>query len=125
MKLLIDENLSPLLVRWANEQGLDASAALYVGLQGQPDIQVWQYAYAQSQIVVTANVGDFIRLARSIDLHPGVIALREAGLDRQTQWQRLQTAIRFVETHCAGDLTNHVLEVKGADELLLHAIPGL
>ncbi len=90
MKLLIDENLSPLLAQWANEQGIEASAVIYVGLQGQPDIQVWRYAYAQSQIVVTVNVGDFISLAEKIDLHPGVIAFREAGLDRATQWARLQ-----------------------------------
>lgn len=123
MKLLIDENLSPQLAAWANQQGLEASAAVYVGLQGKPDIQVWRYAYTQSRIVVTVNVGDFIRLAEGFELHPGVIAFREAGLDRKTQWERLQEAIRFVEEHCAGDLTNQVLEVKRSGELVLHAIP--
>ncbi|MBK1646860.1 hypothetical protein CKO25_19950 [Thiocapsa imhoffii] len=123
MKLLIDENLSPQLAAWANQQGLEASAAVYVGLQGKPDIQVWRYAYSQSRIVVTVNVGDFIQLAEGFELHPGVIAFREAGLDRKTQWERLQEAIRFVERHCAGDLTNQVLEVKRSGELVLHAIP--
>ncbi|NCC32471.1 MAG: hypothetical protein EOM24_10680 [Chloroflexia bacterium] len=123
MKLLIDENLSPLLAQWANEQGIEASAVIYVGLQGQPDIKVWRYAYAQSQIVVTVNVGDFINLAEKIDLHPGVIAFREAGLDRATQWARLQEAVRFVDRHCANDLTNHVLEVRGVGDLILHEIP--
>lgn len=45
MKLLIDENLSPLLARWANELGLEADAAIYVGLQGKSDLRVWRYAY--------------------------------------------------------------------------------
>lgn len=123
MKLLIDENLSPQLAAWANQQGLEASAAVHVGLQGKADIQVWRHAYAQSQIVVTVNVGDFIQLAQGVELHPGVIAFREAGLDRKTQWERLQEAIRFLEAHCAGDLTNQVLEVKGYGDLVLHAIP--
>lgn len=85
MKLLIDENPSPQLAAWANQQGLEASAAVYVGLQGKPDIQVWRYAYTQSRVVVTVNVGDFILLAEGFELHPGVIAFREAGLDRKTQ----------------------------------------
>lgn len=88
MKLLIDENLSPLLARWANEQGIEANAAIYVGLQGKPDIQVWRYAFEHSLIVATVNVDDFINLAKHIDLHPGVIAFREAGLTRLEQWAR-------------------------------------
>lgn len=123
MKLLIDENLSPQLAAWANEQGLEASAAIYVGLQGKPDIQLWRHAYAHSQIVVTVNVGDFLCLARTVELHPGVIALREAGLARRAQWNRLQEAIECVRLKCASDLTNQVLEVRGAKDLVLHAIP--
>lgn len=123
MKLLIDENLSPLLARWANEQGIEANAVVYVGLQGKPDIQVWQYAYAHSQVVVTVNVGDFIELARQIELHPGVIAFREAGMSRAVQWTRLQQAIRYVETHCAGDLTNLLLEVRDDGDMVLHEMP--
>jgi predicted nuclease of predicted toxin-antitoxin system len=123
LKLLIDENLSPQLAAWANEQGLEASAAIYVGLQGKPDIQLWRHAYAHSQIVVTVNVGDFLCLARTVELHPGVIALREAGLARRAQWNRLQEAIECVRRECAGDLTNQVLEVRGAKDLVLHAIP--
>ncbi|MEA3643866.1 MAG: DUF5615 family PIN-like protein [Lamprobacter sp.] len=123
MKLLIDENLSPLLARWANEQGIEASAVIHVGLQGKPDSQIWQYAYKHSQIVVTVNVGDFISLAQNIDLHPGVIAFREAGLDRVAQWARLYETIQYTEANCDGDLTNQVLEVRGIGDLVLHAIP--
>ena len=123
MKLLIDENLSPLLARWANELGLEAEAAIYVGLQAEPDLRVWRHAYDHSQIVVTVNVADFIRLANDVDLHPGVIALREAGLDRRAQWERLREAIAFIKQHCGGDLINQLLEVRGAGDLILHAIP--
>ena len=124
MKLLIDENLSPLLARWANESGLFASAVIYVGLQGKPDINIWRYAFENNLVVVTVNVEDFIVLAKGVDLHPGVIAFREAGLDRLTQWSRLQESLTYVESHCAGDLVNKVLEVWGSGEFLLQEIPG-
>lgn len=68
MRLLIDENLSPRLARWACELGIPADAM------------------ARDQIVVTVNVGDFMRLAAAIDVQPGVIALREAGLYAEEQW---------------------------------------
>jgi len=124
LKLLIDESLSPVLARWANELGLFASAVIYVGLQGKPDINIWRYAFENDLVVVTVNVEDFIVLANGVELHPGVIAFREAGLNRQTQWVRLQETLAYVESHCAGDLVNKVLEVWGSREFLLQEIPG-
>ena len=96
MKLLIDENLSPRLARWACESGVPAEAVV--------------------------NVGDFITLAAGVDLHPGVIALREAELSAALQWERLNTALAFAEKTCNGDLINRVLEVQEGGECLLHAI---
>ena len=98
MKLLIDENLSPRLARWACESGVPAEAVVHVG--------------------------DFITLAAGVDLHPGVIALREAELSAALQWERLNTALAFAEKTCNGDLINRVLEVQeGGEKCLLHAIP--
>lgn len=70
MKLLIDENLSPRLARWACESGVPAEAVVHAG----------------------------------VDLHPGVIALREAELSAVLQWDRLKTALAFAEQACNGDL---------------------
>jgi len=123
LKLLIDENLSPMLARWASEIGVFASAAIYVGLQGKPDIDLWLYAFRNDLVVVTVNTEDFINLAKNVELHPGVIAFREAGLDRQTQWERLKEALVYIETYCAGDLVNKVLEVRGSGDFLLQEIP--
>lgn len=124
MELLIDENLSPILALWANEHGVPAQAVGYVGLQGASDEQVWRYAYQNDQVVVTINVGDFMRLAKSVDLHPGVIAIREAGLTRQEQWVRLQQALAYIKHEIGGDLINQVLEVRGISEFKLHRIPA-
>jgi hypothetical protein len=98
LKLLIDENLSPRLARWACESGVPAEAVVHVG--------------------------DFITLAAGVDLHPGVIALREAELSAALQWERLNTALAFAEKTCNGDLINRVLEVQEGGECLLHAIPA-
>ena len=123
MKRLIDENLSPRLAIWANNLGIPSQAVGHVGLQGKSDQIVWEYAYRNDQIVVTINVGDFIHLAGSAELHPGVIVLREAGLNRLEQWERLREAIRFVQTECVGELINRVLEIPGKGAYVLHMIP--
>lgn len=123
MKLLIDENLSPVLARQANQMGIPAEAARDVGLTGATDSRIWRHAWANDQIVVTANVGDFLRLAADYELHPGVIALREAGLTRVEQWERLSQAIEWVCSECGGDLINRVLEVRSPKDLHLHDIP--
>ena len=123
MKLLIDENLSPRLAQWANDDGIEAVAAVHVGLGGCSDLMVWQRAYEESRVVVTVNVADFVSLARGYELHPGVIALREAGLGRADQWSRLREAIEFARIRCGGDLLNHVLEVKAPGDNVLHPVP--
>ena len=63
-------------------------------------------------------------LAAGIDLHPGVIALREAELRTEQQWQRLKEALAYAEQHCGGDLLNHVLEVQAEGLWILHTIPA-
>ena len=103
---------------------MDAAAAAYVGLGGVPDLIVWKRAYDESRIVVTVNVSDFINLAKATDLHPGIIALRESGLDRMAQWQRLQEACSYIHKYCEGDLINQVLEVSGIQQLVLHPVPA-
>ena len=123
MKLLIDENLSPRLARWACESGVPAEAVVHVGLSGAEDAAVFAYAFSQEQVVVTVNVGDFITLAAEVDLHPGLIVLREAELSAALQWDRLKTALAFTDKACNDDLINRVLEVKEGGECLLHAIP--
>ena len=123
MQLLIDENLSPRLARWACEQGYPAEAAVHVGLAGAADSSVFDQAFNRDQVVVTVNVGDFMTLAAGTDVHPGVIALREAELNAHQQWARLKAALAFAEHTCGGDLLNNVLEVQAEDRYVLHSIP--
>ena len=124
MQLLIDENLSPRLARWACDYGYPAEAAVHVGLAGAPDSSVFAQAFSRDQVVVTANVGDFMTLAACMEVHPGVIALREAELNAQEQWLRLQAALAYAEQTCGGDLLNCVLEVQADGLFVLQMIPS-
>lgn len=54
----------------------------------------------------------------------GVIVLREAGLNRLEQWERLRDAIAFVHAEYAGDLVNRVLEIRGKGAYRLHVLPA-
>jgi predicted nuclease of predicted toxin-antitoxin system len=124
LKLLIDENLSPRLARWACELGIPAEAAVHVGLAGAKDDAVFAHALARDQIVVTVNVGDFLRLAASMEVHPGVIALREAGLSAEQQWLRVQSALQQIQHGQGTDPINRVLEIQSGAVHVWHEIPA-
>ncbi len=95
---------------------------MYVGLAGAADEDVFAHAMARDQIVVTVNVGDFMRLAAAIEVHPGVIALREAGLNAEEQWLRVQSAIQLINQSCDHDMVNRVLEVQSDVVVRWHEI---
>ena len=124
LRLLIDENLSPRIARWACEQGIPAEAAVHVGLAGSEDEVVFAHALAHDQIVATLNVGDFMRLAAAMEVHPGVIALREAGLNAEQQWLRIQSALHAIAQSKDADLINRVLEVQYDGVVVWHEIPA-
>ena len=41
---MLDEHISPALVRKLGEKGLYAEAVAHVGLSGEPDEHIWNYA---------------------------------------------------------------------------------
>ena len=97
---------------------------MHVGLAGAADQVVFAHAMARDQIVVTVNVGDFMRLAAAIDVHPGVIALREAGLNAEEQWLRVQSALQLIKQRRDPDMVNRVLEVQSDVAVRWHEIPA-
>lgn len=44
IRLLLDENISPALIGKLGEQDVYAVAVPHVGLAGQPDHEIWNYA---------------------------------------------------------------------------------
>ncbi len=56
---------------------------------------LWNYALEHDFTVVTTNARDFIRLL-NVEVHPGLIVLRESGLTRDEQWDRMQPIIDHI-----------------------------
>lgn len=67
----------------------------HVGLGGASDQVVWRYAYENDLIVVTTNAKDFLALL-DVELHPGLIVLRESGLSREEQWDRIEPVVQHL-----------------------------
>src|SRR5260370_15349960 len=92
MRLLLDEHISPSLVARLAEVGIYAQSVPHAGLPGRADHEIWQYALDHDFAVVTTNARDFIELL-DVDVHPGLIVLRESGLCRNEQMGRLHPVI--------------------------------
>ncbi len=126
MPLLIDEHLSPRLAIWCAERfNLFAVAVAHVGLAGAPDRVVWQYALDHDYVVVTTNARHFLALL-DVELHPGLIVLREGSLSRDEQWARLVVALDHIQSQPDSPdayMINRVVEVLTPDELIVHELP--
>jgi len=110
MKFLIDENLSPDVVRFFADRGVFAQHVAHIGLVGATDATVWQYAFDHDQTVVTVNGADYAELARSSDLHAGLVIILEGGLSRAAQCELLLSVLD--ELGDDPDLVNQVIEVS-------------
>jgi hypothetical protein len=59
--------------------------------------------------LVTANVGDFLKLARARDVHPGIVLLEDDALPRAEQLRLLRVAAAAIAQ--LGDLLNRLVWV--------------
>jgi len=121
LKLLVDEMLSPKLVQKLAEIGIPAQHVTHVGLMGKSDSAVWAHAFENDFALVTVNVRDFLNLASKVELHPGAIVLRRAGLDRDEQWSYLRLALDRIDI--TAPLANRVIEVTEDGTIIVHDIP--
>lgn len=119
IKLLIDENLSPTLVHFANERGFVCSHVSYLGLAGEKDWELKTTILAGDWTFITANSPDF-RGPRDapgtsgeyadVALHAGLICVNApSGTNRAKQHTLMAIVLRDLEL--SGDLINQVMEV--------------
>ena len=100
-----------------------AQHVAHIGLNGRPDSEIWRQAYGQDQIVVTTNAGDLLTLEAGIELHPGLIVIRESGLTRDEQRARLEAVIdELVRTE--ETLINQLVEICGVGEFTMRDLPS-
>jgi predicted nuclease of predicted toxin-antitoxin system len=124
IRLLLDENVSPALVKRLGELCVYAQAVSHVGLSGRPDHAIWKYALDHDFTVVTANARDFIELL-NVDVHPGLIVFRQNGLSREEQWLAPVPVIEHVKL--SGDqnyLLNKLVEIVSAGQWHIREIPA-
>jgi predicted nuclease of predicted toxin-antitoxin system len=122
IRLLLDENISPALVRLLADLGVHSQSVPHVGLAGRADHVVWQYAFDHDFAVVTTNARDFIELLQA-PVHPGLIVLRESGLSRQEQWERLFPVVGHVKNSGDDDfLLNKLIEITGVRQFTIREI---
>ncbi|HXW92463.1 MAG TPA: DUF5615 family PIN-like protein [Terriglobales bacterium] len=122
MRLLLDENLSPALVRLLADIDVYSLSVPHVGLAGRADHVVWQYALDHGFAVVTTNAQDFIALL-DVPVHPGLIVFRESGLSRQEQWERLRPDVEHVKKSGEDFLLNKLIEIARVGEFKIRQIP--
>jgi predicted nuclease of predicted toxin-antitoxin system len=124
IRLLLDENISPALVRKLADMGVYAQSVPHVGLSGRLDHEIWKYALEHDFAVVTTNARDFILLL-NLEVHPGLIVLRESGLTRNEQWDRIKPVVRHVNSSGGQDfLLNKLVEINGVGRFWIRSIPS-
>src|SRR5580692_9462161 len=124
MRLLLDEHISPALVARLAEVGIYAQSVPHVGLAGRADHEIWQYALDHDFAVVTTNARDFIELL-DIDVHPGLIVLRESGLSRQEQWDRIEPVLQhLIERNDPDFMLNKVIEIEAPGRFSAREVPS-
>ena len=123
IRLLLDENISPALVGRLAEVGVYAQSVPHVGLSGRFDHEIWKYALDHDFAVVTTNARDFIPLL-DVEVHPGLIVLRESGLTREEQWHRIKPVVQHVRSSGDEDfLLNKLVEINGVERFEVRTIP--
>jgi predicted nuclease of predicted toxin-antitoxin system len=122
-KLLIDENLSPIVAVTLRQEGIDVVHVRDRGMNGASDAQVLDLAFREDRVLVTSNIDDFVKLVRARDLHAGLVLLEESGLTRQEQLQRVRRALQLIAADAGGDMANKALRLAGEYGYAFEEIP--
>ena len=64
-------------------------------------------------MLVISNVDDFVRLARAVQVHPGLVLIEQGGLLRDEQMDVVRRALALIESELVGgeDMVNRVLRI--------------
>ena len=108
MKLLIDENLSPSIAQALCIDGIDACHVRDRKMLGRLDSRVLDKALQEDRVLVAANVDDFVVLARTRELHAGIVLIQDGTLLRGQQLAVVRATLDFMQRE---DMANRVLWV--------------
>jgi predicted nuclease of predicted toxin-antitoxin system len=105
----MDENLSPRVAVDLRGEGHDVIHLRERGRLGIADPDVIALAFDEDRVLVTANVGDFRKLAACREIHAGIVLILDGALLRDEQHEVLRRVIVALEGE--GDFANRVLTV--------------
>jgi len=125
VKLLLDENLSPAVAVGLCAEGVDVAHIRDRGIIGATDAEVLERAYDEDRILVTANVADFVALARARDLHAGIIFVEDGDLLRAEQRELVGRAVKAIEAEYENgkDMVNRVMRIGRSIEATFEDLP--
>lgn len=126
MKFLIDEDLSPKVALFLCQDCLiDAVAVRDRGLLGKDDRFVLDYAFNEDRILVTANIRDFERFAKAVEVHCGIVFMEEGDLLREEQIQVVSEAVKAIkaEFEAGRDMINRVLYISVSGTMIFENLP--
>jgi predicted nuclease of predicted toxin-antitoxin system len=121
VKLLLDENISPVAAVALAAEGIDAWHVRDRGLEGATDEELLDRAYDEDRVLVTLNVGDFEDLVRDREVHAGVVLIERAGLLRDQQIELVRRIAAAIAEH--GALINEVLRVADDGTRSFESLP--
>jgi predicted nuclease of predicted toxin-antitoxin system len=105
VRLWFDEDLSPTLVRVAQERGFEATCNRDRGVLGIKDPQLREAVQRENFVLVTDNASDFRPMYARDEVHPGLIVMPAGpGRDHQRELAR-QVIDWIVSTASATDQT--------------------
>lgn len=120
-RFLLDENLSPWAAVELRKVGVDVVHLRDRGILGVDDAAVFALAYREDRVLVTANVGDFRKLASSVEAHVGLVLVEDAALSRKEQLEVLRRVLASLQGE--DDLVNRALIVRLDGSLSIEEIP--
>jgi predicted nuclease of predicted toxin-antitoxin system len=116
VKLWIDEDLSPSLVEVCHEAGYEATSVRDRGKLSAKDHALAEIVLDEGWVLVTNNAGDFLKLAASAGLHPGLVFIELGSAQQERDW--LAAGIAHIEQRASAAeesteqfMVNHVVEV--------------
>jgi predicted nuclease of predicted toxin-antitoxin system len=107
IRLLLDEDVRPLLAEILRQRGYDAVHVLELGRTGESDAEQLEFAVDHGQAILTHNIRDFTLLDRQYrqeaKVHCGILLS-----DQITLGSLLQRTLRFLGRHNPDDVKNNV-----------------
>ena len=117
---LIDECLSRALAKSARDQGFDGYHVRAIGLGGNPDKVVAEYALANGMVVVTNDARDYRAIYRRFVLHPGLVIVLPS-VNTFEQIRLFEAVLEFIEG--MDTIVNQLVEVNEAGEIATQPWP--